>query len=209
VIGDQFVVQKVGLMVFGNDHAEVPINAWGLDDLAVARVRVAAPGAGVRKIAYAKGAFEPYENPPVKLFRNLQDDLTAVVRQITANANCERYIVVTKFTGKLEGTNQGLHGIGVLNHGTSILSRTSLFTNIQVTIFDGQTFAIQKRPISLGSILAGTFAGMTRDPLTELDNAAFPEPATVAVNSAILRDRTRALLTATLDRILAAYLKRE
>jgi len=58
VIGDQFVVQKVGLMVFGNDHAEVPINAWGLDDLAVARVRAAAAGAGVRKIAYAKGAFE-------------------------------------------------------------------------------------------------------------------------------------------------------
>jgi len=96
----------------------------------------------------------------------------------------------------------------VLNHGTSILSRTSLFTNIQVTIFDGQTFAIQKRPISLGSILAGAFAGMTRDPLTELDNAAFPEPATEAVNSAILREPHARFAHGTLDRILAAYLKR-
>src|SRR6266850_916818 len=47
VIGDQFVVQKVGLMVFGNEHTEVPIGAWGLDDLVVARVRAAAPGTAV------------------------------------------------------------------------------------------------------------------------------------------------------------------
>jgi hypothetical protein len=211
VIGDQFVVQKVGIMAFGNERTDVPIDAWGLDDLVVARVRAAvAPGTVVRRIPYAKGAFEPYENPPVRLFRNRQDDLTAVVRQITASTNCERYVVVTRFTGKLDGTNQTLHGIGVLNHGTSILSHTSLFANIQLTVFDGQTFAIRKNPFAnLGAVLAGTFARMTRDPLTELDNASFPEPATEAANSAPLRDRTRALLTAKLDKTLPAYLKEE
>jgi hypothetical protein len=209
-IGDQFVVQKVGLTIFGNEYTEVPIDAWGLDDLVVARVRAAvAPGTGVRKIAYPRVAFAPYDHPAPALFRNSQDDLTAIVRQIAANAGCERYVVVTKFTGQIDGTNQTHRGIGVLNRGTSLLSHTSLFADVQVTVFDGQTFAIHKNPFSLGRVLAGTFSRMTQDPLTKLDNAAFPEPAADAAASATLRDSARALLTATLDRIMPAVLTEE
>jgi hypothetical protein len=58
-IGDQFVVQKIGLTVFGNEEAEIPIPTWGLDDLVVARVRAAAPGLMVRKLSYAKATFDP------------------------------------------------------------------------------------------------------------------------------------------------------
>jgi hypothetical protein len=204
------VVQKVGLTVFGNEYAEVPIDAWGLDDLVVARVRAAAAlGSGVRKIVYPKAAFAPYDHPAPALFRNAQDDLTAIIRQIAANAGCERYVVVTKFTGQVDGTNQTHRGIGVLNRGTSLLSYTSLFADVQVTIFDGQTFAIHKKPFNLGSVLAGSFSRMTQDPLTKLDNAAFPEPATDATASATLRDSTRALLAATLDKTLPAVLKEE
>jgi hypothetical protein len=210
VVGDLFMVQRVGLMVFGNDDGEVPVNGWGLDELVVARVRAAAPGIGVRRIAYTAEAFEAYEKPEFKLFRNRNDDLAAVVRQITANVSCERYVVVTKFNAKLEGTNQFLHGIGILNHGTSLFSRTSLFANIQVRVFDGRTFALRKNPFAnLGSILEGTFAGMTQDPLTKLENESFPEPATAAANNPLLRDRTRALLAARLDKVLPAYLKEE
>ena len=212
VVGDRFAVQKVGLTIFGNELTEVPIDAWGLDDLVVARVRAAmAPGTGVRRIAYAKGAFAPYDHPAPALFRNSQDDLTTIVRQIAANAGCERYVVVTKFSGQLDGTNQTLRGIGVLNRGigTGLLSHTSLFANIQVTVFDGQTFAIHKKPFNLGSVLAGSLARMTQDPLTKLENADFPEPATNATASAMLRDRVRALLSANLDKTLPAFLKEE
>jgi hypothetical protein len=208
VIGDQFVVQKIGITIFGNEQTEVPIDGWGLDDLAVARVRAAAAGGAVRRIAYAKGAFETYEHPAPALFRNSRDDLTAIVRQITANANCERYVVVTKFTGKLEGTNQTLHGIGILQ-SSSLFSRTSLFANVQVTVFDGQTFAIHKIPFDLGSVLSGTLDRMTQDPLSELDKTSFPEPAAAAVNSVLLRDHTRTLVAAKLDKILPASLKVE
>ena len=209
-LGDQFVVQKVGLTVFGNERTEVPID-WSLNDLVVARVRAAAPGAVVRRLAYAKGPFEPYYHPPAQLFRNARDDLTAIVRQIAANANCERYVVVTTFAGTLPGTNQTLSGIGVLNHGTSLFSRTSLFTNFSVLVFDGQTFAIHKNPYaSLESVLARAFQlTEKRDPLVELDNASFPDPASDAANSATLRDRVRALLAANLDKALPAFLKEE
>jgi hypothetical protein len=207
---DQFVVQKVGLMVFGNERTEVPID-WGLNDLVVARVRAAAPGTAVRRLAYAKEAFGPYYHPPVRLFRNSRDDLTAIVRQIAANANCERYVVVTTFTGTLPGTNQTLSGIGILNHGSSLFSRTTLFTNFSVMVFDGQTFAIQKNPFAtLESVLARSFLlTEKRDPLVEVDNASFPEAAAGASNNAMLRDRVRALLAANLDKTLPAYLKEE
>ena len=113
-IGGLFTVQKIGLTVFGNEQAEVPIDGWGLDDLAVARVRVAVAGTTVRKIAYARGAFDSYYKPG-QPFRDAKADLTAIVRQIAANARCGRYIVLTRQTGQLPGTNQTLHGIGVFN----------------------------------------------------------------------------------------------
>ncbi len=208
-VGDQFVVQKVGLTVFNNEYTEVPVDAWGLDDITVARVRAASgEGAAVRRLAYAKGAFTPYDHPQPQLFRNSQNELTAIVRQIAANASCERYVVITKLNGMLGGTNQTLLGIGVLNHGTRLFSRTHLFVNIQVTVFDGKTFAIHRNPpISLGTVLAGALE-MTalRGPHRELDNALYPENATAAASSATLRDGARTLLAETLDKALPVIL---
>jgi hypothetical protein len=185
------------------------IDNWGLDDIVVARVRAAAaPGTGVKRIAFAKAAFARYDHPAPALFRNPQEDLTVIVRQVAANANCERFVVVTKFVGQISGTNQTSLGIGVLNRGIGLLNSTSLFANIQVTVFDGQSFAIHKPAFDLGRVLAGGLR-LTQDPLTKLDNAHFPDPATSATNSATLRDHARALLTAVLDRILPRSLQAE
>jgi hypothetical protein len=209
-IGDTFAVQKVGLTVFGNELTEVPISAWGLDDLVVARVRAAASGSSVRKIAYPKGAFEAYYHPPTSLFRNGDEDLTAVIRQIAANSNCARYFVFTTYTAQLQGTNQSLPGIGVLHHGSGPFSNTSLFANFALRVFDGQSFTIAKRPSTdLGSILAGSFGRLGQDPLTKLEAENFPASPPDAVASPILRDHTRTLLAARLDKVVPAYLKQE
>ncbi len=208
-IGDQFSIQKVGIMVFGNELADASVAAWGLDDVVVARVRAAAAGSAVRKITFARDAFAVYDNPPAKLFRNRRDDLTEVVRQIKANANCERYFVFTKLTTKLDGTNQTLHGLGVLNQGAGAFTRVSLFASYQLTVLNGQTFEIYKSPhANLGAILTGAF---TRNdaPNNELDRAAFPASAAEAAASPTLRERTRAYLAATLDKTLPAYFKQE
>jgi hypothetical protein len=209
-IGDTFAVQKVGLTVFGNELTEVPIDVWGLNDLVLARVRAATSGAIVRKIAYPKGAFEPYYRPPTRLFRNDDEELTAVVRQITASSNCTRYFVFTTYAAQLQGTNQSLPGIGVLHHGSGPFSNTSLFANFVVRVFDGQSFAIAKRPSAdLGSILARSFGRLGQDPLTKLEAEDFPASPADVVASSILRDHTRALLTARLDKAVTVYLTRE
>jgi hypothetical protein len=212
VIGDELVVQRVGLTVFNNEYAEVPVEGWGIDDLVVARVRAALPNTTVKKIAYPKGAFAPYDHPAPALFRNARDDLTAIVRQITANAGCERYVVVTKLAGQVDGTNQTHRGIGVLNRGigTGALSHTSLFTDVDVSLFDGQSFAAHKMAFDLkGSLTRSLLGEWGRDTLSKLENDAFPEPATAAAASATLRDHMRALLTAVLDKTLAVSLKQE
>ena len=207
VVGDVFAVQKVGLTIFNIEYAEVPIEAWGLDDLVVAHVRAAAgPGTGVRRIAYPREAFAPYDHPAPSLFGRPESNLTNIVRQVTANAGCERYVVVTKINSQLEGTNQTMRGIGVYNRNLgSLISHSRLFASIQVTVFDGQTYEIAKRPFDLGAAFAKSLAG--ENPLTRLDDAAFPEPAAAAASSAILREGARALLAESLDKTLPDLLR--
>src|SRR6185437_14794005 len=66
---DIFTVQKVGVTVFGNALTDVPVS-WGLDDLIFARARIAAGSVAVRRISYARGAFDAYYHPQSRLFRN-------------------------------------------------------------------------------------------------------------------------------------------
>jgi hypothetical protein len=208
-IGDRFVVHKLGLTVFGNEETEVPISAWGLDDLVVARIRAATPGTAVRKIAYAKGAFEPWYHGRGKgLFNDPGENLTAVVRPIAANVSCERYIVVTTFKGQLSGTNQALDGVGFSTNWSTGNKRGAVFAFVQITVFDGQTFAIHKDPFA--TIGARLSASLSRDDnVRHLDNFELPASPEEAASNPVLRDGVRALLAEKLDRVMPTYLKQE
>ena len=146
---------------------------------------------------------------PPNMFRNARDDLTAIVRQATANANCARYFVVTKVAVKADGTNQTLRGVEeIVQQGAGPFTRTTFFAAFMVTVFDGQTYEVYRRPFNLGSILTGGF-GRAQDPLAEIDNGSFPASAAEAAASPTLRARTRAFLASRLDKALPAYLKEE
>jgi hypothetical protein len=210
-IGDRFAVQKFGLTIFETEESEVPVEGWGLDDLVVARVR-AATGADptVRRIAYQKGAFEPFYHPTSRFLPDPREGLPAIVRSITPTANCERYLVVTRFKGQVPGTNLMLDGIGAYSRGLGSLVRHShLFANVGVTLLDGGNYETINRPFAgLGTRLAEGLR-LTEDPLTKLDNSLFPEPATAVPGNATLRERTRALVAARLDQTLPNYLKND
>lgn len=208
-IGDRFSVQKFGLTVFENEESEVPIESWGLDDLALARVR-AATGAdpSVRRIAYPKGAFEPFYNPKSRIFPDPHEGLPAIVRNITPNSNCERYLVLTRSKGQLPGTRMILNGIGTYNQGVgSLLRHSHLFANIAINVLDGRTYEKIERPFANFGTRLSQSLRLTEDPLTKLDNSFFPEPPEAASNSMTLRERTRALVAERLDQSLPSYLK--
>ena len=208
-IDDKFAVQKIGITVFGNELAEAPVE-WGYNDIVVERVRATAPaGTTVRRIAYPKGAFDRYYNPPESLFGNSRGDFVAIVQQIIGNAHCERYIVIVGFQGTSADSHQPIKGMGIVNRGSPLSSTTSIFANLMVQMFDGKTLEMQSNLSRVGSALADAFKPDNRKPVGEIDNSAFPESAAAAAHNAMLRDRTRAVLAAHLDRVLPRYLKAE
>jgi hypothetical protein len=208
-IGGEFAVQKFGITIFETEESEVPIEDWGLDGLVLARVR-AATGAdpAVRSIAYPRGAFEPFYHPKSRLLPDPREGLSAIVRSITTNANCQRYLVVTKFKGDLPGTRLTLNGIGTYNRGLGSLIRHShLFANIAVDVLDGGTYEKVDRSLADFGTRLSQSVRITEDPLTKLDNSLFPEPPATASASVPLRERTRALVAAQLDQTLPNHLK--
>ncbi|HZR75051.1 hypothetical protein [Bradyrhizobium sp.] len=202
------MLEHIGLTVFGNEFTDAPIESWGLDDLVVARARAAAPGKSVRRIAYAKDAFEPYYHPPRELFRDASHDLVDVIRRIAANSSCERYLVAVRFTGQVSGTNQTAHGIGLLtNWASGAFKNAQLFSFIGIVVYDGKTFAKHEDPIGVGARLAAHLSNPFKseffEPLKDFEVPATPEA--VAGNSR-LRDGARAMVAAKLDKELPAYL---
>ena len=210
-IGDRFSVQKIGLTIFANEQDFAPIENWGLDDLVMARARAATGNdPTVHRINYPKGAFEPYFNPKSRLLPDPNEGIPAIVRRITANAHCERYLVVVRAKGVAPGTKVEIDGIGAYNQGVgSVLLHSHLFAAFSITVLDGETYE-RSNPV-----LAGIGARMERglglieDPLNRLDNDQFPEPPSAATDSAILREKTRELVATRLDQALPHYLKRD
>ena len=204
--GDIFVVQKIGLTVFGNDYAEVPVS-WGLDDLVFARVRAAAGNTPVRRITYAKGALEFLLPPQIRPVSQSARRAVEPDPAGRANAGCERYLVVMRSEGQPDGTNQSLSGVGIFSRGVGLISYAYVFSYIGVTWVDGRTFEIMKGP-------AVTFEGVMKhmadnfvsnELLQKVDKSMFPETAADSANNTALRDTTRDFLTKRLDKILPPY----
>jgi hypothetical protein len=211
-IGDRFVVQTIGLGMFGNELKEVPIESWGLDDLVVARVRAAAgTGVAVRRIAYSANAFEPYDHPPHRLFGDADKDLKSVVQAIASAGGCERYVVVVKDANADRITQQAFRGIGVFSRAggdTHLFALTALF------VFDGHTFEVLKKGVgtpveeklpSNPSLYDVLRTNPMRGPNLALKDFSSWPPATDAVMG--LRDATRALLAESLDKTLPDLLE--
>lgn len=211
LIGDEFVVQKVGMTLFGNERTEVPVNGWGLDDLVVARVRAAAPGLAVRKISVAKDAFTPPAQSTGSFFRDrkaeLKAQLSAAVRQAVAGSNCERYVLVQKTDSPFSSTNQWVRGIGIVNWA-NLSFRTYLFALTHIRVFDGGDFSLIKQGDASADdespLSTLMMAGPVRGPNRKVEE--FPANPADAANNPAYRDGVRALLTASLDKSLPALL---
>lgn len=161
----------------------------------------------MRRIPYAKSAFDSYYHPKGGLFRNRREELSNLVREIAGNAGCERYVVVMRNEGQLDGTNQTLSGVGIFSRGVGLISYAYVFVYVGVIVVDGQTFEIRKGP-------AVTFEGVMKhladnfvdnEFLQKVDKSMFPETAADSADNTALRDTTRDFLTKRLDKILPPY----
>lgn len=209
-IGTPFMVKKLGLMVFGNENADVPIESWGLDDLVVARVRAAArAGAGVRRITPSQELLNSISAPLGGIF-GTPDKLVDAVRQSAGQSSCERYVVVTKSFSRYGSSNQSLSGVGILQT-EDLRNSTFLFALTYIRVFDGRTFAVLKEGRALGddeSLVTRVLVDNMIGPHRRVEKEAYPRPASESVYDQTLRDGVRALLSASLDRTLPDLLGR-
>ncbi|GLH77749.1 hypothetical protein SSBR45G_26570 [Bradyrhizobium sp. SSBR45G] len=205
---DLFTVQKIGLTVFNNEFAEMPVN-WGLDDLIYARVK-AAGGAGVRRITYDKQLFDNFEKPKLFFLREESETLTGVVKQIVASAGCRRYLVIQRQTSRVGNTNQNVTGFGILQM-SAIFTHTFIFAYLDIKLLDGETFETLRNPnFTVQRVVESLGEGLVKIPgMHDADDSLYPTVAADAANNARLRDAIRRLVTEQLDRDMPAYFKVE
>jgi hypothetical protein len=210
ITGNEFAVQQVGFTVFNNAYTPLPVDGWGLDDLVVSRVRAAAGGNSVRRIAYTKEDLARSQETR-SLFHDRNADIKEFVQHSAGNAGCKRYVLVNKSGSQFSNTNQSVNGFGIVKCGNPIKSRVFLFALTYIRIYDGHTFELVSKATASGedqsTISRLLMTNPIRGPNRELDEGSFPGAATEAGSNPSFRDGVRALLTSSLDRTLPEMLK--
>jgi hypothetical protein len=204
IAGNLFVIQKIGPIPLANTYARVGADSWGLDDIVVSRVRAAAPGAAVRRIAFSREQLA-HARKSDSLFRNFNSELTDFVRQVAAGANCDRYVVVHR-----DGGGKQAFGIGIVKFVDLFDNHTYLYVLMRVRVYDGRTFElINERPARIEdeSLLSLAYINPVGGPYRALDAGSFPASRAEAVANPTLRDGVRTLLTTSLDKTLPAMLR--
>lgn len=199
-VGDKFTVKKIGITVFGNDEKEFPIDAWGIDQFVVNKVRSVLAGRfEVRPVAYDKSAFHARDESPFRLNAPDVDAIAAGVRAQAKAANIDAYIVVTPATSQFGIAKQSLRGLGIVNLPPSLVeAKAYLFALYQVTVVDGHSFTvIASSPailVSQDTVLATT---SIRGPARAVDESWMPATLDAAYNI-----RLKSAITELLDRNL-------
>ena len=199
-LGDKFALQKVGITVFGNDYADIPIEAWKIDDLVAAKVGAhLSKRFEVRRITYPKDTFTAYEKPG-GLFRDHKAELRKIMQDITASQKCDLYVLVMKGGSMVGNTNQSVSGLGILQAGSGLfLPNVRIHALSTIRVFDGRTFEIlaEKR----GTMGQQTFMAVIQGPHREVDMAWWPASPQGAQNP-----KMKDAIVALLDQSLAMTL---
>jgi hypothetical protein len=196
-VGHKFAVQKIGITVFGNELNEVPIDAWGIDDAVASKVgALLSPRFTVKKINYAKGAFDAYEKPTP--FTDSDAVLQGIVRNTAGSQKFDLYIVVTRTGAPFGSSNQILSGLGIVEAGGLInADNVHLYALTTVHVYDGRTFERLhwRRPdFQIGASLVGK---VINGPHRTLDRSWWPANSQLAQNEK-LKSATRALVEQSL-----------
>jgi hypothetical protein len=203
IAGNLFAIKKIGPIALANTYAQAGADSWGLDDLVVSRVRAAAPGSAVRRIAFSRDELA-HAGKSDALFRNMNSELRDFARHVAAGTHCDRYVVVHR-----DGGGKPVFGIGIVKFVSLFDSHTFLFVLMRIRVYDGQTFElITEGPavIEDESLLHRAYLNPVGGPSRALDEGSFPASRAEAVANPTLREGVRALLTASLDRTLPTML---
>lgn len=195
-LSEKFVVKKTGFTVFQNEENEVPVDAWHLDDLVVAKISAAlGKRAVVRRIPYHKEAFASLETP--KLFRDTEAEIREVVRTLATGTRCTHYLVVTRAYYNIGNSKPTFSGIGILHTGMARVTAYALFS---LRLYDGETFTLLKRANAPSD--ESIFLQPIHGPHRQVDESFWPESPDTAAQNAKLREAIRELVSQGMDATL-------
>jgi hypothetical protein len=130
-IGDKFYVRKVGLMVFGNDTKEFPIDSWRIDDLVVSKARgLLGKSYDVRSVTYRRAAIAA---APIS-----RSGLGDILRAEVSPQGLDAYLVVTKVAVQYGGTNQSISGLGIVE---GPFDHYFIYSILRIVLVDGREFS--------------------------------------------------------------------
>jgi hypothetical protein len=196
-LGEAFGVSKVGFTVLQNEEREAPIDSWRIDEFVAARIETFLNRRmAVRRITYPRNAFASVD--AVKLFRNTDTEIGAVLRTIAAGTRCARYVVVTREITQFVNYNRPVTGLGIV-----VLSGFRdvywLHAIAALRVYDGETFApLMRKSTSIGQ---SNWTSEIRGPNRQVDKSFWPESSDVTQNGK-LRDGIRDLLAQSIDMTL-------
>jgi len=130
-IGDKFYVQKVGLMAFGNDIKEFPIDSWRIDDLVASKARgLLSKSYDVRPVTYRRAAIAA---APIS-----RNGLADTLRAELSPQGRDAYLVVTKIPVQYGGTNQSISGLGIVE---GPFDHYFIYAILRIVLVDGREFS--------------------------------------------------------------------
>ena len=207
-IGEDLIIKKIGITVFGNEQRTAPIDSWHIDDIVANKVSAfLSKGSTVRRITYPKGAFSSLEENH-SLFYNGNDDLLGIVRRVTSSTRCDHYVVIVKTGHILANSNQSIYGLGILETNSLLGSTDYIHALFAIKVYDGQTFAIigQKAVFIERRNLLSDFTGPAiHGPYRTVDQSWWPQSD--AAQSTKLKDGIRSLVEQALDATMPDILR--
>lgn len=204
IAGNLFWIEKLGPFRFNDTHVHAPADGWGLDDLVVARVRAAAHGAMVQRIAFSREDLARARRP-LSVFGKI-DSVTDFARQVAAGTKCARYVVVHRTDG-----GKQVSGIGAVKFVSLTDSRAFLFVLMHIRVYDGRTFELimeASAQTNDESLLERAYVNPVGGPYKALDERSFPASREEVSANQVLREGVRSLLAESLDKTLPGLLGR-
>ena len=133
-IGDQFTFTSIGMTVFGDEGAAVPIEPWAMDDYVVDDLGSAlAKRYEVKSVTYKKADFLSVAS---------RQDLGETVRKSVSPQSLDAYIVVSKANERWGLRGETMAGLGFVQ-GPSMSARLYYIHAIYtLTVIDGRDFKV-------------------------------------------------------------------
>jgi len=163
---DTFDVQKIGMMVFGNDLKTIPISSWGIDDLAAGKVRaLLSKRYDVRPVTYQRAT--------IASAKSGRYGIGEAIRPNVSPLGLDAYVVLVGAGTPYGNTNQSLYGLGIVEHAGF---QYFLFALYEIVLVDGNDFSF------LGLSIASFPNALRGKPVQKVDQSLWPTSLDAASN---------------------------